>query len=349
MSITAATIARRARLAATNTDPIQLYASGHHDPRARRATDGVRTFGYALALVVVALLSRIGRDLDQRVADALTSFPGFLQVLWLVGFWGACGWSIALLVIAVLRGRPWLALEGVAAAILAIGLAVTAAAIVSGDDGEILRRLAATGGPPMFPPGTVAVTSAVIAVMAPYVTLPFRRLGRALIVAQLVGSVFLGVSLGLGRSLASSSAPSPARAVHLIAGSPGGLPTVGPRRARCADLGVQLDDLTPVRMRRDGVALLAGHDRAGPLSVKVYGRDAWDGALLADLWRHALVPRHASARARLERSEYVEHEGFMTFLAARPGSAYAEVVTAGTADERRRADRRADPTGTPST
>jgi hypothetical protein len=46
-----------------------------------------------------------------------------------------------------------------------------------------------TNGPPVFPPGTLAMTTAVLAVFAPYVTLPFRRYGRALIAAEMIGGL----------------------------------------------------------------------------------------------------------------------------------------------------------------
>ena len=114
--------------------------------------------------------------------------------------------------------------------------------------------------------------------------------------------------------------------VHLIVGSPGGNPTVGRVNAALRQLGVQIDDLARIRMRRDGVALLQGHDREGPVFVKVYGRDAWDGELLATMWLH-LWYRDTRRSVRLKRSEYVEHEGFMTFLAARSGLRVPEVVT----------------------
>jgi uncharacterized protein (TIRG00374 family) len=84
-------------------------------------------------------------------------------------------------------------------------------------------------------------------------------------------------------------------------------------------------------MRREGVAVLAGTDGQGPFEVRVYGRDAWEGELVADLWRLAWY-RRGRRRARLSRSEYVEHEGFMTMLAARGGARVPEVVTAGLAD-----------------
>jgi hypothetical protein len=64
--------------------------------------------------------------------------------------------------------------------------------------------------------------------------------------------------------------------VHLIVGSPGGIPTVGRVGEALRQLGLEVSGLTHARLRHDGVALLDGHDDVGPVVVKVYGRDAWD-------------------------------------------------------------------------
>jgi uncharacterized membrane protein YbhN (UPF0104 family) len=236
-----------------------------------------------------------------------------------------------LLVIAALRRRPSLVAEGVAGALLALVVAACAAALAGGDTGDVLRALGDTNGPPVFPPTTLAMTTAVLAVFGPYVTLPFRRFGRVLIAAEVTGGLFLGATLGLDAVASVTIGLLAGAAVHLVRGSPGGLPTVGRVRAALVDLGLAVDGLAPTSMRRDGVAFLAGRDEQGPLEIKVYGRDAWEGELMASLWRLAWY-RGSRRSARPSRLEYVEHEGFITFLAARGGVRVPEVVTAGVAD-----------------
>jgi uncharacterized protein (TIRG00374 family) len=309
----------------------QLFAAAPADPRARRPVDGLRAIADVLLMVLAALLSEIGRDVDVGLSAVLTAFPGFLRVLWLSGFWLAVGWSLALLVIAAFRQRVPLALEGVGAAALALVISLAAAAIVSGEAGDVLTRLADSNGPPVFPPAALAISSAVIAVMAPYLTLPFRRLGRALIAAQMIGSLFLGVAQAFGGVAAVAIGLFAGTTMHLLRGSPGGLPTATRVKAALADLGVDAEQLTASTIRREGVAVLTGSDGRGGIEVRVYGRDAWDGELLADLWRLAWY-RGRRRSARLSRSEYVEHEGFITMLASRGGVRVPDVVTAGLAD-----------------
>ena len=119
--------------------------------------------------------------------------------------------------------------------------------------------------------------------------------------------------------------------MHLLRGSPGGLPTVTRVQAALADLGVEPSSWHRSRCAAKGWPCSPAPTADGQIEVRVYGRDAWEGELLADLWR--LVWYRGSRRsARLSRSEYVEHEGFMTLLAADAGVRVPEVVTAGLAD-----------------
>jgi hypothetical protein len=108
----------------------ELFAAGRDDPRARRPSDGIRAVAYLLLLLVAAILSVIGHDLDTRFSNALVDLPGFLHALWRVGVWGAVGWASALLVIMLARGRPLLAGEALLASILAIGGAACVAELV---------------------------------------------------------------------------------------------------------------------------------------------------------------------------------------------------------------------------
>ncbi len=76
--------------------------------------------------------------------------------------------------------------------------------------------------------------------------------------------------------------------------------------------------------------LFEGHDDEGALHVKVYGRDAGDARLLADMWRR-LWYRGAERTVRHRGVELVEHEALVTLLAERAGAHVPVVVTAGSA------------------
>jgi uncharacterized membrane protein YbhN (UPF0104 family) len=312
-------------------DGVQLFAAGRDDPRARRTIDVIRAGASLLLLGLASVLSVVARDLDVRLSGFLTGFPGFLHFLWIVGFWGAAIWSAALLVLAAYRRRLALVGEALIACVIAIALAALIAELAGNSPAHVFTQLADVNGPPVFPHGAIAVSNAVIATMAPRLTLPFRRFGRGLLAAQLLGSLFLGAALASGAIAAIAIGLIAGTSLHLAFGSPGGLPSVARVRSALTELNIELDDLRVVAIGRDGTTVLLGHDGRGPVNVKVYGRDAWDGELAADIWRRMWY-RGNARRFRLSRVEYAEHEGFMTLLGHQAGAHVPEVVTAGVAD-----------------
>jgi uncharacterized membrane protein YbhN (UPF0104 family) len=309
----------------------ELFAAGRDDPRARRPSDAIRAVAYLLLLLVAAVLSVVGHDFDTRLSNALVDLPAFLHALWLLGIWGAVGWAAALLVIMLVRGRPLLTVEALVASILAIGGSACVAALVGASPGDVFSRIGDVGRPPVFPPAMLAMTSAVLATLAPRLTVPFRRAGRWLILVQLLGALCLGATLASGAVAAIALGLLAGTTLHLVFGSPAGFPTVGRIRSALEDLGLEVVGLHPVSMGREGSVLLAGRDSVGPVQVKVYGRDAWDGEFLASAWRRVWY-RGTQRTARLSRVEYVEHEGLVTFLAQRSGARVPHVITAGLGD-----------------
>ena len=199
------------------------------------------------------------------------------------------------------------------------------------DDGTgVADLLFDVDGPPVFPPALVVVATAVMSTASPHLTRPFRNLANWLIPMQLVGAILLGAALPSGGSAAIALGMLAAAIVHLAVGSPGGRPTVSRIRLALSDLGVVVDDLAPASIQREGVVLFEGHDDDGALRVKVYGRDAGDARLLADMWRR-LWYRGVERTVRHRGVELVEHEALVTLLAERAGAHVPVVVTAGSA------------------
>ena len=122
--------------------------------------------------------------------------------------------------------------------------------------------------------------------------------------------------------------------VHLLFGSPAGRLTLDQVADALAELGVEATGLRQAPLEPRGVAIATAQDRQGrSLQVKIYGRDAWDGQLLASAWS-SLWYRGDTPHLVRGRREQVEHEAFVTLLAERAGVAVLPVVAAGMASER---------------
>ena len=158
---------------------IELFASSPNDPRARRPIDWIRSVVALMALGRVRCARRHRRRPRlPLVGSVRVEFPPVLHVFWLVLFWLALAWALTLLGFAVFGRRTLLALEMLAAAALALAPAPWSSAFVTDDAERVFTAMVDTDGPPTFPPAALAVTSAVIGTMAPYITLPLRRFGR---------------------------------------------------------------------------------------------------------------------------------------------------------------------------
>ena len=169
-----------------------------------------------------------------------------------------------------------------------------------------------------------------ISTASPHLSRPFRHFGRWLIGLQFAGSLLLGADDGHRRHRGHRHRPARRRRRaprrRLARRPPDGVahpPGAGGPRRRRRGPGAGVDAAAR------GVQFV-GTDHDGPLSVKVYGRDAWDGQLLANVWRLAWY-RDTQRTVRLSRLELVEHEGFVTLLAERAGVRVPHLVTAGSA------------------
>jgi glycosyltransferase 2 family protein len=309
-----------------------LFASAAGEARARRPTDVALAITSLLVLVVVAVLGRVGADLDAGLVAVLEDFPPFLDPLWKLLAWAPIAWAVVLLVAAVARRRLPLARDIAAGVVVAIAISAVLGAAVDGDPWVAVARFFDFDEPPAFPPGAIALTAAAIAIASPHLSRPVRHLGRWLVLGQLVGMIMLSATSAAGCVAAVMVGLLAAALVHLVVGSPGGRPTSSRIELALHELGVDVADLAAAPGHDAGVVRFTGHDVDGPIGVKVYGRDAWDAQLLTTLWRLTWY-RGGQRTARLTRVELVEHEGFVTLLAERSGVRVPRLVTAGSAGQ----------------
>jgi uncharacterized membrane protein YbhN (UPF0104 family) len=273
---------------------------------------------------------RLSRDVTQLV-DA---WPNVLSTLFQVWYEVLILWAAVLVVCALLRRQFVLTIAMVSAAVVGLFVAYGSHRFAISEQidlGEFLRLFTVSEGPAEYPGVRLVAASAVLTVASPAVSRPFRFFGRVVIGLGVIASVGLGVATIAGSVGGLLAGVVAAAAVHLLFGSPGGRPSSEQVRATLAQLGVPVIHVAPAQLEPAGVVLMnATHIDGRALAVKVYGRDAWDGQLIAKLWRRAWY-RDDRSDVLLSRLHQVEHEALVTVLAHRAGAPVPDVLVAGQA------------------
>jgi uncharacterized membrane protein YbhN (UPF0104 family) len=289
-----------------------LFATPASEPRARRFTDVALLVGTSLSLWAAIAADVPPPGFVVAAALFLRSAPSFLDTVWQISVDLLALWAILLVVAAAVRRRVDVVRDVVVAVAVAAGV-----------------WLLATRHPSL----RVSLASAIIVTAAPHLTRPVRRTGRWLVAFGCVGVTVLGdtsLLAGLAGVLVGTAA---AAAVHLAFGSSAGRPALDDVRRALAQVGVEIRSLSPADRQPAGLFELTGVDSDGePIVVKVYGRDAHDSALASTIWR-SLWYREPGAPLRLGRLQQVEHEAFVTLLAAQFGVLTEAVATAGATDD----------------
>jgi uncharacterized membrane protein YbhN (UPF0104 family) len=288
-----------------------------------------------LTVVVLAFPAPGPTSIDSLLTGLLKALPGLFGWFWELSYDLLLAWTLVLVALALFaRGRKRLLFEELLAGALAVGLALVAGRLAGTDWSESLKAVAASGSPPIYLAVRLALATAVVVVASPFMARPFRYLGRVVVGIGAAAGIALGTSLPIGMVAAFAVGIGSAAVVHLLFGSPAGRLTLDQVADALADLGVEAGGLRQAPLEPRGVAIVTAEGPGGrSLLVKVYGRDAWDGQLLASAWS-ALWYRGDTPHLSLGRREQVEHEAFVTLLAERAGVAVLPVVAAGMASER---------------
>ena len=314
---------------------IRVFSSASDAPKSRRPVDVVLLALAVLMLVVLTFPAPGPTSIDSLVTSLVQGLPGLFGWFWEISYDLLILWSLVLLALALFaRGRKPLLLEEVLAGALAVGFALIAGRLAGTDWSESFKAVAASGSPPIYLAVRLALATAVVVMASPYLARPFRYLGRAVVGVGSLAGVALGTALPIGMVAAFAVGVGSAAIVHLLFGSPAGRLTLGQVADALAELGVEATGLRQAPLEPRGAAVVTAEGPGGrSLLVKIYGRDAWDGQLLASVWT-SLWYRGDTPHLSLGRRAQVEHEAFVTLLAERGGVAVLPVVAAGMASER---------------
>ena len=120
-----------------------------------------------------------------------------------------------------------------------------------------------------------------------------------------------------------------AAACHPAMGAPNGLPSASEVSDAVRDLRVEVHGLASMPRQEWGVAAFAGFDtQEQPVELAVYGRGAADAEWLRKVWRFCIY-RDSGPTLVINRLQQVEHEAYLTLLAAHAGTLVPNVVAAG--------------------
>ena len=292
-----------------------------------------------ITVVVLALAARHVGDVtpsERAFFDLFNTLPGDLEPLFRALYRLGTLWAVGLVVVAALVGRRWrLGRDLLVAGVLAWGFGRSIAESVGAHEsiGRSVRLAAGFGGVPPFPAVRLAVTVAVIAVAAPYVTRPTRVVGAVLAAGVAVAAMYLGTAYPVDVFAGIVLGWGVGALVHLAFGSPGRRPTLSQVVDALAHLGVDARDARLAERQPSSSTLVLAHDGAGPLRVKVIGRDDARGRRL-DRVRNSMIYRGAGPRISTSRVAQVEHEAYLLLAAAQSGVPVPPVVAAGSGGPR---------------
>jgi uncharacterized membrane protein YbhN (UPF0104 family) len=296
----------------------------------RRGTDAFR-LGTAVVVVFVCwLFTRADSAAEHTLATALAGTPDGLR--WLVSaiWWIASFGLVAIIAVVVLASRRWTALRDIALSGAGAWLICVILTAVLGPTGGRPAMPSLDHFALSFPVARVAATVGVACAALPYLSRWLQLTTKTAIGLLAVAAVVTGSGVPVAVLASVALGWGVAALVHLIFGSPLGLPSVDEVRALLADLEIAAVDISPVPRQEWGVGRFTGNIDGSTVDVSVYGRDAADAQLLAKTARF-LFYRDSGPTLALTRRQQVEHEAYLTLMAERAGARVPHVLAAGPA------------------
>ena len=307
----------------------RLFASPAGAPRARRTIDwftGTAAFG---VFVLAGWAARSEISLDERVLVAFARLPGWLEFLARCVFTLGGLYALGLVVAIAVRGRGRRIVRDLLVALGLLALVVVVAARLAGGQWPDLFPEYIDPGRPSYPNLRIALLTAVVVTPAPHLVAPLRTFGRRMIAATVVAAIVLGIATVTGLLGGVALGAATAALVHLLFGSPAGLPSTERLMQALSELGVDVSTVELLDDQPIGVALAEAVGPGGERYVmKVYGRDAADAELASKVWR-SFWYRDSGPAVSLTGLQQVEHEAVAALLAERRGAPVEHVVVAG--------------------
>ncbi|MBA2952907.1 hypothetical protein GON03_23045 [Nocardioides sp. MAH-18] len=300
---------------------------------SRRPVDlALAVLGTLVAVLSMLAVANPPGQLDATVRAVAEDLPDWVANVFDAVYALGAVYAVVAIVLAVAtagrRGRLMLALP--VAVVISVAGVLLCSFLVGAGWPDLAPDPVKASSPDTFPTVRVAATTAVLLTLRPWLVLAYRRLSISIVVVLCIAAWIIGTggptdvigALGVGMAAAGVAL--------VLVGSPGGHPDLAQVARSLASLGVDAADLRFAEHQPWGTRVLhAVSTTAGPVVIKVYGRDATDAHRSARWWR-TLVYRDQSA-PDATRLQLVEHEALVTILAERAGVAVPAVVAAASA------------------
>lgn len=304
-----------------------LLAPFDSGARRRRGSDGVRLVLALVGFVVVVIAAKVGSAFEIRLVGLLTPVPNgfrwFVTGLWVFGTFVTTAIVAGLGLMAAARAM-------LRDAILATAISIAAVLCVRwllGGNVPNEQSVATVGVSATFP--VMMLTAAVAAQLAvtPYLSRPLQRTIRAIVTITALAAVLHGSALATATAASILLSVAAVAVMHLIVGSPLGLPSLDRVERLLSGTGATVGSLTPVASKHWGSVEFAGEINGQRVQVSVRGRDAKEAMWLSKIGR-SLFFRDSGPSLTLSSLQQVEHEALVTMFAARTLASRAPVVLA---------------------
>lgn len=292
----------------------RMFAPRSH--RHRRQSDLLRVVLSILLLGLLALTAPRPTGFDLAIDRVIGALPDLVGALWRLVNQLAPIWCLVIVITSVVKRRFEVARDMVLAVASAAAGALVLGRLTTGS-WPALRALT-SGGAADYPAIRLALVAAAVAAATAHLAAPLRRVSRWAVVGAAVASLFLGYAHLSGVMAGYALGAGAAALVLYGLGSPTGQPDLAQVVAAVGNLGVHVREAVVTRNRPDGAVIVGGRDHAGPLEIRVFGRDAWGGQIMDSIAR-GLRYRNQATRVALSRLQLAEHEAVACLLAERAG------------------------------
>jgi uncharacterized membrane protein YbhN (UPF0104 family) len=310
-----------------SVSPPRLFASGPGEQRLRRPLDAATAALAVVLLAVFAAWAQPTRPFELSLTDAVTSWPDWLNTLWVLTSDVLPLVAAGALIATVVRRRWPLLIQCVLSGAGAVALVIFAARFGTGD-WESLQTTLGLSDTVAWPAAVITISSAVLLALAADVTIPARSTGEWVIGIAAVTSVLAGRATPTGVIAGLLAAIAAAAVARLLVGTAAGRVSKEDALALLDAVGVTEVEIEQFSRQSDGVVLVevkSGNDR---LLAKVLGRDVSEQRRMLRLWRSLMYRDNAAALASA-RVPGLERETLATLLADVHGVPVWRVLTVG--------------------